>query len=621
MKGFLDIFFVLKRETEPDWPAWKRVIFYIYRGLVLLCASICLGALLLCFAYGSYSWGVFEGYFASPQILIMNILPVAVLVFFFYGVTGRGWAAFLAGGGAAFGFSLGSYYKLTFRDDPLHFEDMFILREAKAMAGGSHYALFVDKRVAVSAGCLLLGAVLLFFLVRGRLRGWKRRAPTALASVAVFAALMPAYLSEELYARVDNYEFLNQWSATQDYIAHGFFYPFLHSVKESLDFPPSGYSAGKAQQLLDAYEDADIPADKRVNIIALMREAYVDFSRYDVPGLDVSGYELYHQLEAESLTGDLVTNIFAGGTVDTERCFLTGSYKVRNFRSNANSYLWYLRQQGYTVEGSHPYYQWFYNRQNINAYLGFERYRFLEDDYINLCEDFTDDTLPADSLLLPEIYEDFQRNKATGKPYFSFSVNVQSHGPYAIWDTGSPERMDLSYSLECRNAMNFYLNTIFDTDAELAKLMDQLRGDPEPVVLVTFGDHMPWMGDSNAFYDEMGMNVDPGTEEGFYNHYATRYLIWANDAAKEVIGHDLQGEGPAISPCYLMNLVFQQLGWEGPAFMQAMTGMMDELPVVSVNGRYVVDGALTESVPDNRRELFRDFQYLQCYWRKEFLYE
>ena len=620
MKKFLEIVFFLRREAEPGWPVWKKIIFYSYRVLALLLASVCLGTLLLCFAYGAYSWGVFEGYFASAQILVMNVLPVVLLVFLFYGITGRVWSAFLIGGGIAFGFSLGSYYKLTFRDDPLHFEDMFILREAKAMAGGSRYALFVDKRIAVTAVCLLLGTLVLFLLVRGRLGGWRLRVPAAMTAVLAAAAVMPAYLDEDLYGRVDNYEYLNQWSATQEYIAHGFFYPFIHSVKDSLDFPPSGYSEGKTRELLSGYEDADIPEDRKINIIALMREAYVDFSRYDIPGLDTSGYELYHQLEAESLTGNLVTNIFAGGTVDTERCFLTGSYKVRNFRSNQNSYLWYLRDQGYTVEGSHPYYQWFYNRQNINSYLGFERYRYLEDDYINLCEDFTDDTLPEDALLLPEIYSDFQKNKATGKPYFSFSVNVQSHGPYAVWDTGSPERMDMSYSLACRNAMNFYLNTIFETDEELAKLMDRLRSDPDPVVLVTFGDHMPWMGDSNAFYDEMGMNIDPGEEEGFYNHYATRYLIWANDAAREIIGRDLRGDGPDISPCYLMNLVFQQLGWEGPAFMQAMEPMMETFPVVSTKGRYQVDGELVESIPEDRKDLFRQFLYMQYYWSREFIY-
>ena len=168
--------------------------------------------------------------------------------------------------------------------------------------------------------------------------------------------------------------------------------------------------------------------------------------------------------------------------------------------------------------------------------------------------------------------------------------------------------------------MNYYLHTIFQTDAELAKLMDKLRADPEPVVLVTFGDHLPWMGDGNAFYQEMGIDIDLGSDDGFLRYYSTRYLIWANDAAKAVLGSDVRGEGPDISPCYLMNLVFRQLGWEGPAFLQAMDGMMGVFPVVTTNDRYVVDGALVNEIPPQREALFRDFLYLQQYWRTEFLF-
>ena len=69
-----------------------------------------------------------------------------------------------------------------------------------------------------------------------------------------------------------------------------------------------------------------------------------------------------------------------------------------------------------------------------------------------------------------------------------------------------------------------------------------------------------------------------------------------------------------------MNLVFRQLGWEGPAFLQAMDGMMDVFPVVTTNDRYVVDGALVNEIPPQREALFRDFLYLQQYWRTEFLF-
>ena len=618
MKKFWKEYFLFQKEPSPGWSRGQRELYYAYRVALLLCAGLCMGLALLVLAIGPYPRGTLVDYLCHWQTLLLNTVPVALLILLFYGITGRTGAAFLLGGGIAFGFSLGNFYKLQFRDDPLYFEDMLILREAKAMASGDHYALFINWQILLSLFCLLLGWVLLRLLAPGAGRPWWRRTAWALAAVAGAAALSPVILDGKVYEDTRNFGHLNQWSATQNYISHGFWYPFLHSISDFVETPPPGYNKAKTAKLLEEYPDADIPGERKISLVGLMREAYVDFSRYGVPGLDVSGYDLYHALEAESYTGDLVTNIFAGGTVDTERCFLTGDYQLRNFRSNANSYAWYLRGQGYTIEGSHPYYQWFYNRQNINGYLGFEQYRYLEGDYDRM----TQAVYPEDSILLPEIYADMQKCWAEGKPCFSFSVNVQSHGPYATWDTGAEEYLSgEQYTAECKNAMNAYMTTIMETDRELAAFIDRLRAAPEPVVLVTFGDHLPWMGDGNVFYDEMGMNVNASEDEGFYQRYTTRYLIWANDAAKEIIGHDLTGEGPAVSPCYLMNLVFEQLGWDGPGFMQAMDEMMEVFPIASTTGRTMTDGVLAGQVPEERLELYRRFQHLQYYWRNEFLYK
>ena len=617
MNQWLDKVFFLRRAPEAEWTVGKKIVYYLWRFLILLCAGICLGALALIFAYGNYSWGVFLRYLQSGFLLVINILPAVVLLFFLYGLVGRAWLAFLLDGAIVLGLSLGHYFKLVFRDDPLYFEDMLILREAKAMAGSDHYALFIDKRIVVALLCWALGTVLLFFLVRGKARGWKRRLGTVLAAVAVSAVVAPVYLDESRYDSVENYAYLNRWAATQDYISHGFFYPFIHSITEMVETPPDGYSQEETEEILASYTDADVPEDRKVNVISLMREAYVDFSRYDIEGLDCSGYDLYHQLEAESYHGDLVTNIFAGGTIDSERCFLTGEYKVRNYRSNTNSYVWYLREQGYTVEGSHPYYQWFYNRQNINGYLGFENYRFLEEDYENLTQAY----LPEDSILLPEIYNDFVANKETGKPYFSFNVNIQSHGPYSTTDYyGTVDYLTGDYTDGCKNAMNNYMAAIMNSDVELMKLVDQLRSEEEPVVLILFSDHLPWMGDSNIYYDEMGMDISGDTEESFLRHYTTEYLVWANDAAKEVLDCDFVGEGPTISPCYLMNVAFDLMGWEGPAFMQAMDELREVFPVVTIHGCYIVDGEFTDAIPAQRQDLFDRFLYLQYYWTHEFIY-
>ena len=84
--------------------------------------------------------------------------------------------------------------------------------------------------------------------------------------------------------------------------------------------------------------------------------------------------------------------------------------------------------------------------------------------------------------------------------------------------------------------MNNYLGSVASTGKQLAAYVDSFRDDPEPVVLVFFGDHKPTLGAGNSFYEELGVNVQEGTAEGFYNLYTTPYLIWTNDAAKAVLG-------------------------------------------------------------------------------------
>lgn len=613
----MDKVFILRKAPDPQWSRGRRAFYWAWRILLMLGASTIFGMLLTRLACGPYPGEIFWGYLQDTTLLFFNVLPVVVLCFLFYGIFGRAWAGFLAGGGISLVMSLVNFFKLQFRDDPFIFEDILLVKEATKMTSGGHYALFVNKAILVVAGGFVLAAVLLALLARGRVKGAKWRLSLLLGAVLAGAALIPGLKSQKLYDKVENYEYLNRWSPTQNYVAHGFFYPFIHSVWDFIQTPPDGYSEKRAEELLAPYEDADIPEGKKVSVIAYMREAYMDFSRFGIEGLDASGYDLYHALEEESISGDLLTNIFGGGTIDSERCFLTGNYKLKDFRSNANSYLWYFREQGYTVEGIHPYYQWFYNRQNVNSYLGFERYRFKEGDFDQL----TKAEMPEDSVMLEERYKDFQKNKETGKPYFAYDLNVQSHGPYGESSYGGAvEYLTGDYSEGCRNAMNNYMASIMNSDVELKKFLDKLRYDEEPVVLITWGDHLPWMGDGGKYYEEMGVDIDPATEEGFRRHYSTRYLIWANEAAKEILGNDFVGEGPTLSPCHLMGYLFDQCGWDGPAFMQAMEPMREAMPVVTTHDFCVIDGVFTNEVPEERQQMMEDFLILQHYWRNEFLY-
>ena len=138
------------------------------------------------------------------------------------------------------------------------------------------------------------------------------------------------------------------------------------------------------------------------------------------------------------------------------------------------------------------------------------------------------------------------------------------------------------------------------------------------MVLVAFGDHKPWLGDDNSVYKEVGVELDLGTETGFYNYYSTPYFIWANPAAKEALGREFKGEGPTISPCFLMSELFDQCGWEGPAFLQLSREVKEELPVFTSSDRYLTAGVTVDALTEEQRELARKFDWVQYYLRKDY---
>ena len=161
--------------------------------------------------------------------------------------------------------------------------------------------------------------------------------------------------------------------------------------------------------------------------------------------------------------------------------------------------------------------------------------------------------------------------------------------------------------------MNNYLGSLQSTGVSLALFIEELRTDPEPVVVLLYGDHKPWLGDNSVVYEELGITLNSSTEESFRNMYATKYLIWANDAAKEVLGHEIIGTGPDISPCYLMNVLFDRLGWEGDSYMQYMSDMMEVLPVIHSSGIFFEYGKYTTHLEVETKALYDELLCVEYY--------
>ena len=353
-----------------------------------------------------------------------------------------------------------------------------------------------------------------------------------------------------------------------------------------------------------------------------MGEAFADLTDFPMIGENSAVQAIYaplHELEAQSVSGDLLTNIFAGGTVDSEWGFLTGYSHHSDFRKNVDSYVRYFKAQGYETVYRHPGYGWFYNRSNVNQYLGFDESVFTDNGFGELVNP---QSAPhrSDKVLFDYLYRELAARTPEQPPVFSFSVTYQNHGPYDDQrsDGLTPFTPAASgWSEASCHILNNYLDGISDTISELTRFTGELEQLDRPTVLVFFGDHKPWLGNDAAVYQELGVDLQPETLTGFSNYYATPYLIWANSAAKAVLGADFTGDGGSFSPCLLMPRLFDLCQWEGPAFMRLAREMREFTPLLHERELFLIDGVLTDTLPSGAADFYRQYRWAE--YRRETL--
>ena len=574
---------------EPEGKSLKRrILLSVLTFLMLLLASVSLGVMNLYFGTGKYKLELLAFYFETPEIIVLNVLPFVLLCIFLWMLTNRAWISFLITGVFTLIYSWAEYWKLMGRSDPIVAEDLTIIKEGMQM--GTKY-ITITWQIALSVVLVLLGTLVFFFFFRGRLpKIWFRLILCAGLICGCVFLYKGTYQDKTLYNSFTCWKKLNRWADSNQFISRGCMYPFLYSIKSAGVTPPDGYTAEAAKQILEEYDTDDIPEDKKVNVIVVMYEAFADLTTITDRITEKDPYVSFHALQEESWSGRLVTNIFAAGTINSERCVVTGFSELTDFRRASWSYARYFSDQGYAVEGSHPSLEAFYNRRSVNQNLGFDNYYFKENHYGPLAPK----TIAGDSILLPEIVNLCRKSLETSDYVFSFNVTYQNHGPYSDSEQKFTEPYMLQGDLQLGSyyIVNNYLAGAEDTGNQMMAMVDLVRDDEEPYVLIFFGDHKPWCGPYGAVYAEMGIEMNAESEESFYNYYNTEYLIWANDAAKQKLGCDFVGDGPDLSPCYLMNELFKLCGWEGPSFLKLSNEVRGIIPVLTSTGRLVENGKL-----------------------------
>ena len=521
-------------------------------------------------------------------IVFCNFLAIFLMALFFYFALGKTWLS------AAVVYLLVTLMgvvqasKLHYRYENIKFADLATAKEGAKMVA-QNFTPIAPPYVLPGLFLMVLAVALIFFFRPFR-PAPKLRLAGALLALVLMAATKPMFFSETVYAahRVRGF---NEWVEVEDAKAHGMVYAFIYSAKDVLAEPPENYNEDAVKALWDQYADAPIEADQKINVVAIMLESYNDFSQFDLPFAQ-DPYESFHAVQKDSIHGKIVNNMFGGGTAFVERYFLNGSSYYGRYYKPFNSYVHYFKSQGYTTLALHPHDGGFYNRRNINPKLGFDKFYYME-NYFNDFHDgdgyFPDDKLYDHLLTL---------NRKAAAPFFSFTVTMENHGPY---DAASAEAVYIPrdyFSDDGNfNQMNNYLHGIKDSGDALKALVDRLDEEKTPTLLIAFGDHNPALGqETDGAYRDLGIDVDAGKLKSYLNRCRTPYIIHANPALKERCGRPFLGEGPDLSPQFLMNYAFRCLDWTGPKYMQIIQEKLPDVTVlndqlIKKDGQYYPSGS------------------------------
>ena len=196
----------------------------------------------LSFAIGRYEnlFYIFLGYLRTPEIFLLNGLPLFLIQLLLYAIFNWQWAAFLLSGTLALSMSIGNYFKLIYRSDPFKFSDLTSVRDGLMVAGD--YDIRMDWRISLAIVFFAAALLILLFFARGGAGKKQRVTIVAMILIVIWPLWKNIYSDGGRYYENSYKNFLFVTRDSRDnYLANGFFYPFLFSITESSNIQPEDY--------------------------------------------------------------------------------------------------------------------------------------------------------------------------------------------------------------------------------------------------------------------------------------------------------------------------------------------------------------------------------------------
>ena len=532
-------------------------------------------------------------YTLPPLPFVLSCFIWGLVCCFFFAVSTRLSFAAAASSTIVIVLALANHYTYLLRHSILTPADLLALGTAINVL--DNYRLELSFPVIISLFILWLDIVSSFTLLRVQYyrRGLskKRLLAGALCLFVSFLGVQPLR-SRDFFLR--NGLEPAMWDPETTQACNGFLVNFTAMYSFSRPSEPQGYSTQKVKQIAQQYP-SDLAGDASgPNIIFIMNESWADTSEPVTPFIDSLAES------GEAVYGNTVVPVVGAGTSCSEFEALTGASYFFGLSSNPYGFYTYpgmassaenMKQLGYQSRAQHlmPAANW--NRSSGFPRLGFEDFISLED--VEDVEIFRG--LPTDAASYKELVHMFD---AGNGPQYLFCMTAQNHGGY---DTGLAVNSQLEIlspagSYPCAQE---YLRLLQKTDAAFAELVNYFRAQPEPTIILMFGDHLP------AVEEEFLNATLP--ENDIFALYTTPFILWANYD----LGLDKSASEVTMSSNYLFSYLLETADLPMTGLQKMLRTLYAEYPVISVAGVLDRDGNYINAAAAADLPLIRDYSYMQ----------
>ena len=340
---------------------------------------------------------------------------------------------------------------------------------------------------------------------------------------------------------------------------------------------PEAYSPDTVTQLAERYPGtpASVPEGQRPHVIAIMVEALSDLTVLGDLRTDVDFMPYTRQLMQESVSGQALVSTFGGGTARSEWEFLTGNTmgfmpdNCMPFRQyitdDENSLVKVFENAGYHSIGMHPARGNGWGRSDVYPAMGFDETYFIDDlDWGEYERGYI-----SDHAFVQQVIHLFEERGS--EPLFLFGVTIQDHGNYKY--EGYPSTVHIEGLNGQFPDAEQYLTLIKKTDDAIRELIEYFSSVDEPVQIIFFGDHQPWL--ESDIYTALGT-------KSVGQKFLVPFVMWDNYA------HRVESV-PMTSVNFLPARLLDLVGIQKPAYYSFLSALNERVDAMNHLG-YIVDG-------------------------------